>query len=377
MKKDEKLTSWEWKSLVNPGSLADGHAHQGQNASQRRVINRLSSIFFDAEKANQLQLQNDFEKLFFHLGGQKAYKKFSKPLYHYACSLCIEVVANYLRTNNTSVSLVHPTFDNLADILKRHKVKLEPISESELLDIAQNKHKIRTQALFLVCPNNPTGLELTKKQFSNIVDYCKKNNKLLILDFSFRFFSKHIEWDQYEILHSSGVDFIALEDTGKVWPTLDLKIGLMISNNSLYEDMVSITDDFILNLSPFIIQLLTEYLQVEKIKSRSIKTAQVIKKNKKILIDRLRKTPLRVMNPGSPMSVAWIRLPKTWESTTFCEWLEKNNIYVLPGGPFFWNDAKQGDSFLRIALSRPEKLFSIITKRLEIATLKYKNETPI
>ncbi|HRN69914.1 MAG TPA: pyridoxal phosphate-dependent aminotransferase [Candidatus Woesebacteria bacterium] len=366
-----KLTSWEWKALTSDCNLADGHAHQEQNAKQLSIINELPAFYLNSEKESQDKLQERFAKNFFTLAGQLSYKKFPDPLYHYACSIAIETVANYLRLTNKSVAMIHPTFDNLADILKRHKVPLLPIEEEEIKSICKGTYdSSKVDALFLVCPNNPTGLELTQKEFMQIVNYCKNNNKLLILDLSFRFYSNYVKWDQYEILYKSGVDFVCLEDTGKTWPTLDMKLGIIVSSNSIYESLKDITNDFILNVSPFIFQLINKYLEVEK--NERVSVIEIIMKNRKILKEAIINSPLKIVNQNSILSVEWIQLPPGWKATNFCKWLEKNKIFVLPGLPFYWNDNSRGESYIRIALARPEGFFKLAIEKLSTLATEYK-----
>lgn len=359
-----KLTKWEWVGLSKGHNIADGHAHQPQESL---VIRKAHDLMLKAEKANQNLLQKEFEDAFFQANGQKSYLRMQPPLYQSACSLSIEVVANYLRMTKKSVAMLHPTFDNLADILKRHQIPLTPIAEKDLLDPKESLTSLTTDAIFLVLPNNPTGFELTKKQFLEIIDYCKEYEKILILDHSFRFYSFYTTWDQYRHILSSGIDFIIFEDTGKTWPTLELKMGITLTSNSLYPYLKDITNDFLLNVSPFNFILLTEY-----IKSKALEKAQEnVRKNRKILQDHLQDFPLQIVNPYSKLSVEWLKLPRGWKATQFCEWLGLQGVHVLPGTPFFWNNHKKGEDFIRIALQRPNQSFIKAIHHLQRVLPKY------
>ncbi len=362
MKNQQKLTTWEWKALVSKYNLADGHAHQSLNISQKKIISSLPKIFYISESTSQEKLQNEFEEYFFPKAGQKSYKKLRAPQYHYASSVSIEAVANFLRLSNKSLTLIHPTFDNLADIFRRHKIKLNAIDELDLTKYDKLK-KIDTNALMIVCPNNPTGQELNKKQFMEIVDICKKKNIILIVDFSFRFYSSFRSWDQYKILVSSGIDFIVLEDTGKTFPTLDLKLGILLCSESLYHSLNDITNDFLLNVSPFVFKMITEYIRAEK-NPDQYSFEKTIIKNRNTLEGLFSNTPFVVQNNNSKISVAWIKLPNGMKASNLCKYLEEKGIFVLPGNPFFWNDQNMGESYFRVALARPTDFFDKAVSKL-------------
>ncbi len=365
-----KLTDWEWEALVSDSNLADGHAHHEPIKGQIAIVEHLPQIYHRSTVERQDAIQDEFTEVFFAVAGQRTFKCLPKPIFNYSCSLSIEIVANYIRLKQMSVALLHPTFDNLADILKRHQVQLLPIEEAVILDPSSFIASTEADSIFLVCPNNPTGLELSEKQFSSIVSLCKEYDKLLIIDFSFRFFSSYIAWDQYALLRSSNVRFIALEDTGKTWPTLDMKLGIIVCDEVLRNELSAVSNDIILNVSPFIFNLLTRYISVD-LEAGSILTSSVIEENRSTLKYLLDNTPLIIERPTSSLSVAWIRLPEAWRSSDFCAWLERWNVHVLPGGPFYWNDQERGEHYVRIALSRPPRHFAYLAKSFHQLCLQY------
>jgi aspartate/methionine/tyrosine aminotransferase len=357
-----KLTDWEWDGLTAGYNLADGHAHQAQNAAYTEIIDHLPELFMQAQCGNQKDIQQAFEQAFFNLAGQRNYQQLRPPLYQSACSLSIEVVANYLRQTAKSVAMLHPTFDNLADILKRHNIQLTPIDEASMLDPDTKLKDLSADVLFLVLPNNPTGTDLNQKQYLSIIEYCKKYAKMLIVDNSFRFYSSLIEWDQYAALKSAGIDFIIFEDTGKTWPTLELKIGITVSSDSVYEQLATITNDFLLNVSPFVFTVLTNYINSET--DGIVGARTIVSTNREMLMKLLSESPISLSMSVSNLSVGWIKLPKNWEATALCLWLGEHGIHVLPGSPFYWNDHSKGESYIRVALLRPIADFKKAARQL-------------
>lgn len=365
----DKLTRWEWEALDSKYNIADGHAHQGQNSEQLRIISNLPALFIDTERQNQNSLQEAFRLLFFELAGQNAQSCLSAPLYHYSSSISVEIVANYLRLHKKSAGLIHPTFDNIPAILRRHQVSLYPVNEITLMDPDRLIPGIN--ALFLVLPNNPTGFELNASQFEHLVRVCKERNILIILDFSFRFFSALSEWDQYEVLLRYESEFICIEDTGKTWPTLDLKVGFILSSAYLHTELLRISDDVLLNVSPFIFALLVEYITLERELPEEYTVINLARANRAILRQALSDTPLESVNSSSNISVEWIRLPSSWNSEHFCRWLERRQICLLPGPPFFWDQMDLGLSYVRLALMRPRDFFLTAAESLRNAALEY------
>ena len=345
---NNKLTQSEWEGLVSYNNFADGHAHQDQTV-YLSVVDRLSEIYTEADTVPQNKIQNDFEKLFFKLAGQLSYADGCKPIYNYGCSISIEVVANYFKKKDITVSLIHPTFDNLADILKRNEVKLECLDESWLAENPNSRKEITTDAIFIVCPNNPTGQNITRTQYESLVDYCAKHDKLLIVDCSFRFYGDLHTWDQYGKLNKSGIDYIVFEDTGKTWPTMDLKLGITVASKSVYDELLKINDDFLLNVSPFIFRLLTEYIKVDLENGHHVQANGVVAQNRNVLRKLIVDTPLQIMNDASTLSVEWVKLPENWSASSFTKWLKTQDFHVLPGMPFFWNTPEVGEQYVRIA----------------------------
>lgn len=349
-----KLTKFEWAGLTEGSNLADGHAHQPQNKS---IVKDMSKLYVQAEAGNQNDIQAEFERVFFTLNGQKSYKQLPPPLYQPACSFSIEALANYLREQKLSVALLHPCFDNLADILKRHHIKLQVIEEGQLINPLKGLSTVTADVIFLVLPNNPTGFEPNRRQFLEIIEYCRINKKLLVLDHSFRFYSNYTTWDQYKYLLKSGIDFVVFEDTGKTWPTLELKLGITLCSRSLFEPLKDITNDFLLNVSPFTFTLMTEYVKREGTEE----AISNVTANRTYVKLRLQNTALKIYNEKNNLSVEWLQLPKEWSATKLTEWLHQHDVHILPGMPFFWDDPEQGESFIRIALQRPaEKLIPAV-----------------
>lgn len=252
--------------------------------------------------------------------------------------------------------------------MRRHGVPLVPLPEEQLHNLTDDSPRLPVDALYFVTPNNPTGRSLTKQQFENIVAYCKKYRMLLIIDFCFRFYGDFWDFDQYEILQSAGIDFITTEDTGKSWPAADVKLGMVLGSQSIYVDLKSISDDFLLSVSPFVFALLSEYIGLESRSRRRIKSQDVVDANRQTIRKILGGSPIRCISENTHMSVEWLKLPTGWKAASFSDRLVQHGIQVLPGERFYWHKNIDGQRYFRVALLREKVYFRKAIKRLlEIA----------
>lgn len=355
------LTRYESIGINRIYNLADGHAHQPQTASQQRIVSRLPEWFRQAEALRQCDLEEEFRHHFYSLAGQHSATGLARTLFCYSASLSTDLLATYLASRQLSASLLHPCFDNLATILRRRNVPLTPLPEAALAleSMDDTFAKLTTDAVFLTLPNNPTGFEMSQEAWERLVHLCGNYGKLLILDCTFRFFSRNRYWDQYELLERSGISYIVVEDTGKTWPTQDLKCSILAMSADLHEDLLELHNDILLNVSPFILKLLIEYLKDTGREGLPSAIWETIDRNRLQLREALQASCLAPEHPGSAISVEWLRIADpAVRSTDMVERLHRLGIGILPGDHFYWADLKEGERFIRIALSRSPEMFA-------------------
>jgi len=346
----EKLSVYEWLGLASKFNLATAYPRQSISAEQQMAMSNLTHILVAAHTSDELAAKKKFEHAFFTFAGQPSIQSLATPLTQYSGSIAIEVMTNYLRLHKKSVTLMQPTFDTLADALKRHGIPLLPIAESKVLQLTEASPRILTEALYIVCPNNPTGRCPSKEQFTNIVAYCKKYDILLIIDFCFRFYGDFWDYDQYQLLQDADIDFITTEDTGKTWPSADIKLGMVLSSPSLHKALRTISDDFLVGISPFIFELMCTYIGVERPEKRRILSQDLVDVNRTELRRLLEDTPLQLTNQDARISIEWLKLPESWRAVSFVAWLHEHGIQLLPGERFYWHRHEQGQHYIRIAL---------------------------
>ncbi len=373
------LTQHEVEAINHDFNFANAFNQQTEDFAQISIIDRLPSIWWDAKQAKQRDLEIKFIELFYTKRGLNSALKPNNVMLHYAASIATIHIANYLSKNQLTVSLIEPCFDGTFEIMKNFGVKILPLKEELLSDentVYDNlKTHIKTDVIFLIDPNNPTGFTTLGRQnqyrFQEIVRFCQDHNKLLVLDHCFAnclMYDDTIElYDTYQVLKESGIKYMAIEDTGKYLSSQNVKVALLKVSEGLYEEMYNIYTAYILSISPFILNLVTEYV-IESHQSRFSTLRELIKRNRVILGEALEGTMLCPQEAVAAISIAWCKIDssRNVKSTELQRFLsETQDIYILPGTFFYWSAPAQGEQYLRIALARDTDIFRDGMQRLK------------
>lgn len=367
------LTQHEIAALRTRYNLADAHTHQGQSASQDKIVSRLPELWRESEAIRQADLERRFTEVFFRLHGQPTASEMDKTLLSYSASVATMVVAMYLARRGMSVSLVEPCFDNLVDLLKHMGVPVAPLPEEALADPAEIRRgldRVDTGAIYLVDPNNPTGFSLLKdgrRGFEEVVRWCRDTGTVLVIDFCFAAFAlcdeRHDRFDVYRLLEDSGVTYLAIEDTGKTWPVQDAKCAMITVSEDIRKEVYDLHTAVLLNVSPFVLNFLAQYVE-DSIEDSFASVREVITRNREAARRYLAGTVLEHVEPVVNTSVGWFRItdPAT-TATELQKRLQRHEIYVLPGTYFYWDSPHRGERYVRIALAREPELFEAALRR--------------
>jgi aspartate/methionine/tyrosine aminotransferase len=377
------ITQHEIAALRTRFNLADAHTHQGQSASQRRIVENLPNLWYSAENHTQYQSEQEFIETFYRFHGQyRALERKHEIYLVYAASIGMHITATYLQKNRCRVGLIEPCFDNLHDLMKHMGVPMVPLRESLFAEpsmIYRNlqAHARELDAIVLVDPNNPTGFSLFSPRedgFREVVRFCVDHDKLLILDLCFAAFilaSGQSRCDAYAILEDSGVRYVAMEDTGKTWPLQDAKCATIMASRDLNGEIYKIVTSVLLNVSPFILKLVTRYVQ-DSITDDFASVSEVLELNRQRVRKQLDGTLLHYCEPMVKTSVAWFRIADSRVSADDLQaYLLDHQIYVLSGKYFYWHEPAEGQRFIRIALARDPHMFGQATSALRRALDAY------
>jgi aspartate/methionine/tyrosine aminotransferase len=360
-------TTYERASLGHAHNVSDAHARQPLGPSEIAIVERFPGLLREALSRPSLDLEPEFVADFFALAGQYCTFPQDRYLLSYSASTAITMIASLFRRMSKSVALVAPCFDNIPRILLREQVKLYALSETQIFStgIPTSSDAAHADVIWVVCPNNPTGAVLNRSTFAALVQFYHSQSKILVLDFSFRFFSPDMgTWDQYRILTDAGVSFITIEDTGKTWPTAEMKIGMTVSSEDLFPLMYKLHDDLLQAVSTFHLTVIREFIRNSATHPRSDTIYRYVSENRRVVRHHLVGTRLISETPAdSVIPVEWLRLPDGVTGQMVRHHLLRDNIHILPGANFYWDAPELGSQFVRIALNRPTDLIAGIMPR--------------
>jgi enduracididine biosynthesis enzyme MppP len=362
---DGNLTQLEYLALNSSFNLADGHARQELTPGQGKMVGELPGLWAEAVERPVDEIEQESHRAFFHLLGQHSYPGADgRVLACYSSSVAMEIFARALVTETDTIALVHPTFDNIPDILRGVGLKLVALEEDVLhggdLDVEM---LTSVGAIFVTTPNNPTGRVLSQERLKRLAEQCAEHGVVLALDTCFRGFDEAGQYDHYAVLEASGCRWVVIEDTGKLWPTLELKIGWLVRSSNVGLPLAKVYSDILLGVSP-LVMLMVKRLSEDAADGGLRDLHEFIATNRALVRANLDGIPgLTFVDPDSKVSVERIHLGDRFAMDVWAA-LREHNVYVLPCGQFHWANPTEGDHMLRIALSRSPVSLDVATRAL-------------
>jgi aspartate/methionine/tyrosine aminotransferase len=351
------LTTMEVDALtdVEGGlNLTDGHARLGLSEQQEAIIARIPEMFGAAQRRSFPSIEQAAQTAFFStLGQHSAPVGTGRILSCYSSTLATDIVARALPAGAT-IALLHPTFDNIADLFVTRGLHLVPLPEEDLL--AQQWPGAPVRAIFLTHPNNPTGLVTPAGHLRSLAEHAARHGQLVIIDASFRGQVRDAQYDSYAILGAAGADWITIEDTGKLWPTHELKIGFLAVSERLRLPVERAFSESLLAASPVVLQLV-EALAGDWAGQGYQHARDLVERNRAVLRETIAAVGLELADPVSQISVARVALPDGGpDSSLLYKDLLKRGVHVLPCAPFHWAAPEEGLRFIRLSLARPHEV---------------------
>ena len=367
---DSNLTELEILAINSPLNFADGHARQDLTANQLRIIEDLPALFRECVKTPVQKVEEEAINSYFTLLGQHGFPGVgNRVLSCYSSSVAMDIVAHSLISGMDSLLLLHPTFDNIPDILKEVGMRLVPLPEEQLhadgLDVPL---LTSVGGVFITTPNNPTGRVLSRERLLSVARQCAAHDKVLVLDTSFRGFDTRAQYDHYEVLEASDCRWIVIEDTGKLWPTLDLKVGWIVTSDYIGLPVQKVHSNILLGVSPFALALAGRFA-ADAADDGLTALHRFIAGNRAAVRRGLAGLPgVAFPDAGNRGSVERIALANRTGSDVWRA-MRDRNIYVLPCEKFYWADPRLGANEVRLALARPAGMLATAVAELRSVLL--------
>ncbi|MET8336071.1 MULTISPECIES: aminotransferase class I/II-fold pyridoxal phosphate-dependent enzyme [Streptosporangium] len=332
-------------------NLTDGHARLVLTEEQAAIVARIPEMFTEACRRPFPDVEREAHQAFLAAIGQhSAPVGTGRILSCYSSTLATDIVARALPSGAT-VAVLHPTFDNIADLMVTRGLTLVPLSEAQLLN--QEWPGSPVSAIAVTHPNNPTGLITPEGHLRSLAEHAVRHGQTVIIDASFRGQVREAQYDTYAVLDEAGADWIVIEDTGKLWPTHELKIGLLAYSERTTLPIMRAFSESLLAASPVVLQLIKE-LSADWVNGGYERARELVDTNRATLAKAIEPVGLRLADPTSQISVARVELPaEGLDSSLLHKAMLTKGVHVLPCAPFHWADPEEGLRYIRLSLARP------------------------
>jgi aspartate/methionine/tyrosine aminotransferase len=348
------LTIMEVDALTDPGAglnLTDGHARLALSAEQAEIVAGLPEMFAAATRRPFREIEREAHAAFLAAIGQhSAPVGTGRILSCYSSTLATDIVARAL-PQGARIAILHPTFDNIADLFTTRGLVLQPMSEQQLLE--QDWPLPPVRAIVVTHPNNPTGLITPEGHLRSLAEHAARHGQIVIIDASFRGQVRAAQYDTYAILEAAGAEWITIEDTGKLWPVHELKIGMLAYSERTRLPIERAFSESLLAASPVVLQLVTA-LAADWVDGGYERARDLVERNRAVVRAAIEPVGLRLADPRSEISVARVALPDDGpDSSLLYKDILTRGVHVLPCAPFHWAAPDEGLRFIRLSLARP------------------------
>ena len=168
--------------------------------------------------------------------------------------------------------------------------------------------------------------------------------------------STSAQYDHYDVLDRACCRYVVIEDTGKLWPTLDLKAGYLVFPRRGQLPLRRIYTDILLGISP-LIMLIVRLLAQDASEGGFGELRRFIRANRVVLRDELAgQDALSFPDACSQISVERIAVPASVTATQMWRDLRHSGVQLLPCSQFHWADPAAGERYVRVALGRPPEV---------------------
>lgn len=346
------ITHFERRGLRVALNLADGHVRRRPTKAEIPILENLQDIYAESLQCSAIMLERLFVEALMKLHGQTLPQE--AAMVFFSGSEALSAIGAALRSKGYRVAVIEPTFDNIPALIALAGVEVTALAEDSLADLDSLPAALYSvDGLVLTLPNNPTGYAMGSKNFARVAEICADNACALVVDASFRAYAAD-RVDHYAILEAiPDLDWMVLEDTGKLWAANDLKAGILHCSARMRPAASSVFHNLVLSISPFVLNL-QRHLAERAGRIAVNEIISVIRHNRIAVRERLRDHPIFATD-ASVTDLPVERLfydPAVFpDQQRLINDLLLRDVATTGSEGYFWAGGKHRP-FIRLALSR-------------------------
>lgn len=236
---------------------------------------------------------------------------------------------------------------------------------ADLVQKGYDKNKIKM--IIINYPNNPLGVSATREYVKSLVEYCKKEQILLVSDAAYSELYFREEEKPFSVFEFEGAKDIAIEffSFSKPYALTGWRLGWVCGNSSVVQRFgkgKSTIDNGIFKALQFACaDLMNSVEGDEYIAQNNVE----YKKKQHILLQGFKELGWEIDEDKIPHTTfyLWLPIPPRYENAfQFCaEVLEKSGIVIVPGNAF----GEQGEGYFRLSFVCSETELQEVVDRLK------------
>jgi aspartate/methionine/tyrosine aminotransferase len=201
----------------------------------------------------------------------------------------------------------------------------------------------KVKLMWLSYPHMPTGAKASKKVFTDLIAFAKRNNILLVNDNPYSFILNN---NPLSILSLEGAKEVCLElnSLSKTFNMAGWRVGMLLGNNKLLNEVLKVKSNMDSGMFYGIQKGAIEALKSSKTWFENLNAIYSVRRK---LIWKLATKLNCTFNEDTNGLFVWAKLPSGETSEVFIDkLLHENNLFVTPGTVF----GSQGEGYIRFSL---------------------------
>ena len=334
-------------------NVAEGYPRLAFTASQQAIVERLPEFMAEANRIPYSTLEARAQRALLDAVGQAtAPVGAGRILSYYAAGVAIDIIGRCLAQRTKRVAVIHPTLDCLPALIRSRGVEVVPFNEARMNRRDPLEGLDDVGGLYIANPNNPTGTVQDPPRLRRLAESCARRGVALAIDACFRVFDPRAQYDHYAVLDETGVDYVILEDSGKLWPLGGVRLSFLAFPAHSTLGIPEASADLLMMAPPFS-TLVVEAFAHDLAAGGMAVIHRQLERNRSILGEALDGCEVAELADGdSKVSMSLIRLAPGLASTRLWGRLVRRGVSSVPGRPIWWARGGEGEHYLRVALAR-------------------------